>query len=840
MAEAAIARADWAEACGALRAEGMAFRALREPRRAIASLDRAVRIARRSGDTALEILPLVTRAGTHLSLGNRRRAIADIGRAEERAVGQHVGPVLVQKAIIHLRLGQPVTSLHASNSAVQHLSRGDDPQSLGTALMNRGIVRTYLGETSRARSDLEAAVQLYEVAGDRVQAATARHNLGFASLHGGDIADALTRFDEASAELSEIGVDAVEVELDRADALLVAGMAPEAGELASAIAGRLRRRDLTVELGEALLLAARAEMVDGRHERARKLAAEARDVLRACGRRRWAAEADFLLVECRRATRSDPDDVREYAAAARRLDAAGLTLRADQAWLSAGLSALAHGDDRRGRTCLLRVARLRTAAPLQRRLLGWTAEAHLRAAGLSNASAARAISAGVRTLEMLTTTVAAHDLEAGIAGSAQSLLDLGQRLVVDAGESVRVFEWVERTRARGLRTATPPVVDDDVERALKRRRALVDVLGRAEDDLSQRALRQQVNELEVEIRRRLRRYAGSGGMGEAAGVERVASAASDGETFVALFEHRAELRSIAVDTSGTRGRVIGEMSQFVRARDRLLAEMRDAVNYPDRASESGALRAAAVQLDDLIRRGLGDITADALVIAPPPSLHDIPWRLLPSFAGMKTVVAPSASSWIAAGERRHTRSGRPVLVAGPGLRWAAEEVANAASVYTTALQLTGAAASVERVLEAASGASVVHLAAHGRFRADNALFSSIELADGPMTGYDVRRLELAPELVVLSNCESARSRAYPGGEMVGVSSELLRLGASCVIASVAPVDDRFVGSMMRDLHGSLRSDVGGATALLAATSNVWEGSPSEIATRGAFVAVGSD
>jgi hypothetical protein len=50
----------------------------------------------------------------------------------------------------------------------------------------------------------------------------------------------------------------------------------------------------------------------------------------------------------------------------------------------------------------------------------------------------------------------------------------------------------------------------------------------------------------------------------------------------------------------------------------------------------------------------------------------------------------------------------------------------------------------EKVMAAIDGAWLVHMAAHGTFRADSPLFSAIELDDGPLTVYDLERLRRAP------------------------------------------------------------------------------------------------
>src|SRR5664280_2581119 len=100
----------------------------------------------------------------------------------------------------------------------------------------------------------------------------------------------------------------------------------------------------------------------------------------------------------------------------------------------------------------------------------------------------------------------------------------------------------------------------------------------------------------------------------------------------------------------------------------------------------------------------------------------------------------------------------------------AAEVAALAEHYGDALALTGAAATAPAVLAGADGARLVHLAAHGCFRADNPLFSCLELADGPLMVYDLEMLRAAPRQLVLSACDSGLSDVRPGGELMGLAA----------------------------------------------------------------------
>jgi hypothetical protein len=68
--------------------------------------------------------------------------------------------------------------------------------------------------------------------------------------------------------------------------------------------------------------------------------------------------------------------------------------------------------------------------------------------------------------------------------------------------------------------------------------------------------------------------------------------------------------------------------------------------------------------------------------------------------------------------------------------------------------LAAGSATTARVLAAIDGAGLAHIAAHGTFRADSPMFSSLRLDDGPMTVHDLERLRRAPFRLILPSCES--------------------------------------------------------------------------------------
>jgi hypothetical protein len=204
------------------------------------------------------------------------------------------------------------------------------------------------------------------------------------------------------------------------------------------------------------------------------------------------------------------------------------------------------------------------------------------------------------------------------------------------------------------------------------------------------------------------------------------------------------------------------------------------------------------------------------VMVPPGKLHAVPWGLLPCLRERATVVAPSASAWLRAHRAARPAESKVVLVGGPRLSTGDSEVLRLAAQYPDAIVLTGDDAVTERVMAAIDGAWLVHIAAHGTFRADSPLFSAIELADGPLTVYDLERLRRAPYQVVLSSCNSALGVPVGADELLGLVSALISLGAAGVVASVVPVDDPATVPLMLTFHDQLRKGSGPAEALMHA------------------------
>jgi tetratricopeptide (TPR) repeat protein len=187
-----------------------------------------------------------------------------------------------------------------------------------------------------------------------------------------------------------------------------------------------------------------------------------------------------------------------------------------------------------------------------------------------------------------------------------------------------------------------------------------------------------------------------------------------------------------------------------------------------------------------------------LVIVPAEGMSGVVWAALPSCAGRAVSVVPSAMAWLRASKASRGRGA--FAVAGPGLAHARREVA--------ALGHRVIQSGVDQVLRAMDGADVVHIAAHGRFRHDAPAFSSLQMADGPLYGYDFAALKRSPRLLVLSACEVARAEVF--------ADVVLDRGTQALIASTIPVPDERAVDLMAGLHRRLQAGESPAAALAGA------------------------
>jgi len=233
------------------------------------------------------------------------------------------------------------------------------------------------------------------------------------------------------------------------------------------------------------------------------------------------------------------------------------------------------------------------------------------------------------------------------------------------------------------------------------------------------------------------------------------------------------------------------------------------------------------QLDEMLVAPLGlppsDGADDGVVIVPTGVFHGLPWGGLASLRGRAVTLAMSARRWSGnaargAGDetaRGTRRDQRVAVIAGPGLVDPDGDVASVTSSRSNVLTLTGSDATVAAALELLDSSDTAHLACHGSFRSDSPMFSSLMLADGPLTIYDLETLATPPSLVVLPACNAGASVVSAGDEVIGTASALLGTGVRTVVAPINVVNDAVTVEVMRLLHGHLAAGLEPAAALAA-------------------------
>lgn len=204
-------------------------------------------------------------------------------------------------------------------------------------------------------------------------------------------------------------------------------------------------------------------------------------------------------------------------------------------------------------------------------------------------------------------------------------------------------------------------------------------------------------------------------------------------------------------------------------------------------------------------------TPDLLYIVPLGGLHAVPWHAslvdgTPLIERFPIAYAPSVAAALTlakASEPAARPGGRTTVVGDPdgSLRHAraeAEFVAKLANVQP----VIGADATVQAVLAGLNSADWAHVAAHGRYDPADPLASGIELSDGTLEARELISSN-APEVIVLSSCETGRQLARAGDELWGLARALLYAGSRSAVLSLWRVGDRVTAKLMRRFYEEL-------------------------------------
>lgn len=200
-----------------------------------------------------------------------------------------------------------------------------------------------------------------------------------------------------------------------------------------------------------------------------------------------------------------------------------------------------------------------------------------------------------------------------------------------------------------------------------------------------------------------------------------------------------------------------------------------------------------------------------LVIAPHRNLHGIPFAAL--LDGDDYLTDQFGLSFVPSGEvfarcrgRERPQTGDWVVFAVPDERapGIAEEAEMLAQILPDAKVMSGSAATLKAFQKLAPEAGVLHIAAHGHFRRDNPLYSSIDLADGQLTMMDLNVVRLNASLLTLSGCNTGSSVPVGGDELLGLMRCCLSAGARSLLLSLWEIDDNSAMQFMTCFYRKLK------------------------------------
>lgn len=604
----------------ALLADALAAKESGELARGLAVLDRALEL---SGDDARGAAR--TRA-TMITLLTAQGRTAQALRMAELAE-----PHLAGADLERLRINRSYALASQGRLDRPAQPRQGDPAARAGRLIANGLTHAYAGRFEAAGSALHAASAIAARHGSRVLELMVCNNLAFLAARRGDLPWALGLFAEIEPELG--GERRTQCRLDRAEALLAAGLAGDARELLDEAAVAAAAAGFAADAANAVYLRALAELACGDARAAAESARLARLDFAAQDRPGWVLKAEHALV---RARAEGGDRSPALLASARRtaeqLERNGWPEPAAHTRLAAALAFPLQAAELLPRPSARTPAALRLALDL--------AAARVRAARGQRAPALRAVRTALETADRLTQGYLSLELRARTDHACRELMALAAGLTRTPRELL-AFEELRRRILRPPCAARLPRAGAEGERE-RRELALAAALAAPRPHVTMADLLTALDEaVLVELVR--------------AGEELHAVIARDGRC------SRLALGSYAQAVDEAR------VLRFWLTRAML---------------DGGGPEAPPTRFADVLAQAAGR----ELVLAPTGALYGMPWAAL---TDAPFTVVPSATAWLAA-QRHETARGHVALLHGPGLEHAREEVAALAGRYPAARTGTSA------------------------------------------------------------------------------------------------------------------------------------------------------
>ncbi|TDC51645.1 CHAT domain-containing protein [Jiangella ureilytica] len=816
----------------ALQAIGIVEREQGNLASAIAAMRKGIAISRRNVLPAREA-DLQASLGTALSFtGRRALALSAFERALELSEGPERARVFVRKSAAHLHFHEFTEAYADGSAAAEILARVGDPTWEARARTNVSWALIGWGRFAEAEDQLLTAQELAVADRQDYLAAIIVQNRGDLAHRMGDLPRALRLLYEARGRYDELGVFPPEVVKDLSLVQLAAGLTEDAATTADELVAVLEgARDSALRRSDGFIAAAIVHLAAGNAGRAADLASRAARSSRRQGHEDADRHARVVLLRAQAAAGAvTKRHARAAAALAAELTDRYASERLD-ALVLAGRLALATGLPELAEESLQTAAAGRRGrGSALRRATGWYAQALLAEAAGDRRAMLHACGRGLDVLDTHALSLGATELRARATVHGSELAALATRRVAIDGSARELLRWTERWRG-SLHSLPWPEARQDAELTaqLGRLRAAGGLIGSHADEAERRRLEERIRRHVHGRDAGAARTAPAGTAGDAARTEsrrrrrlevRELLDALGDRTLVSIVGLRGGRFHVVVARKGRLKHVVAGVSaaaldevEYAKFALRGAAVAADAVaGVLLSAAEPGLARLQETMLGPAVRE-LGD---GPVVLVPPSTMQSVPWGALPALRERDVTVAPSAAAWLRARTSTPPADRRVALIAGADLASSGAEVGVLAGVYPDATVLTGDDATTDATLAALDGSWLAHVGAHGRYRGDNPMFSSLELADGPLTVFDIERLQSPPYRLLLTACESGVGSPTGADELLGLTTSLSALGTAGLLATVVPVSDAASVELSLTVHERLRAGDDLGAALLAA------------------------
>ncbi len=652
-------------------------------------------------------------------------------------------PLQGARAYLLLRAGRTEEAMAAFRQADEWWDQADG-RDHSQLLLNRGSLALEIGSLAAAEEDFcRCEAEALEV-GRVVIAQKARHNRGHLAFLRGDLPTALrlmgspVSVDDPTGAVADLLRDPI-VAIDRARALVEAGLWAEADDLLAGAVADLARAERSQDEGEARLAWSRVALLSSDLD----LASEQADLAARCfervGNPRWRRRATMTSLAVRledlqrRADQGDtggdpsrPAGVLDAAVAEWAVVPGPGFLAATQQVLDALATLLPESaavDEvhlqtplrlMMAETMLLR-GDLDGAAEQVEQVsdqafdafsvrLRWHRAAAELAARRRSPSVHERVATGLDELAVQQGRLGSLDLRTAMAIHGRELATIGVRAALGAGDPDLVHAAVERGKASSTRL---PAVrsqvgdeDRDLLGQLRRANKALDDLDAGHNPAMATSIRATIDDLMADLRER---SWGRGSAPAATGIVSVdqaldglRSVGAAGVTYERLGDR---LLAIVLDSGELEVVDLGDVADAVATAQRIRSDL-EALLTPGlpagiRTVVTRSLTTSLGELDDRLLVPTGVADRPAVIIAE-AGLAAVPWSLLPSRRGARTTTAPCLTAWC----RASTAAGDSAVAA------AADGASDAGPARSV-----NAAAGLEDASRASDRGSVVRVAA---------------------------------------------------------------------------------------------------------------------------------